>query len=834
MSRSTNETSGGIAKEPEIQTWESAKGDAKVSKSNEKFEYEPREFEKSGTAGSTHPCFKKLKSHSSSPNLFSRINSAKKVSTNKTTPYEAPSESDILAALKSLKQHTGCQILGEDFARSLSEALKEVYASKQGSVRQSQSQNEPRFENGTTLLKPSMSLKTSFKDFEDDNTHINDNFDFSLSESSNFSKSSNSKKKRSESVFDSSCSKAFSESNGFSSMSKSFHKQESSKSKTKNQMSSSRRRSTSVNRFADKQQNETLEESSHSSCKNHQRSSRSSIINTSPLLDLPVIQKADWNGMIKPETKDKSVQITLQKLDKSPNTDSQLSLPNHLHSKSTQTNLSLIAEVKPKNSSTLQVKASPKLLPEKPNPTRQIAIAKQSVETVNRPQPNQKRCDKTIQNNTDVEISNNKNLSDVEKAKNNFDSPFYHHGSLRKRRVLPNPYRRYSSDLGAPADTLSIPKSNLEPTQSHSASVSPKQNNDNLKANPHNWKRSISTPEIRNWKNTLKCLDEDNLDSYKSAGKAVDKKEHNEKTVKVNEAQRRRNSQADVNPGNDNPLVVCLASSSADSGCSDGRCSRCNTPLHGTSTAAVTSKDVEREESKGKSRQQPEISASPSSKKRLITVRSCDNLLNLSNENSRKICLKSSSNHAIISQQPTSLSTTPERRVPNDASMKKVASGKNIKLSKQLADNTFSEHSVDKSNSHKIDGKQNSSSKIKVSTRVQRNVLSENPSKPSTKKETNLESSNSQRSLPFDGNNQLPCSFSSEIKLWKNKKPRKYVTKQAFNELDNHIVNNESTPTLQQFSTSPIQGPNHQSGIFETDDFTYIIRPKGRRIRAQI
>ena len=821
VSKST--TSGGISKSPEVQTWESAKGEAKVSKSNETFEYEPGQNQKS----KAHLSNKKLKSHNSSPSFFSPMNNERKsnnssISSTASDQPQSPSARDIVLALNSLMSQSECQALGKDFARNLSEALKEVYASKQSDKDKLQSPVESEFAFHRSL-KPRLSLKQGFENFGGEGKLKNDGINFSVAESENFSSASNLSRfeqKTSESLYDSSKSNSFAESNGFSRLSKSFQKKESSETKRKNRKSSLKM-STSSN--AD-QRKEVVEESSKSSSNSRRSSCKSSV-------GFPEQQKqtSNWSGMIKPDTKDKSVQITPQKLDRTAvmQLSSQPKLVQH---RLTQTETSLIDNVNLNFNpdSKTKVKCAAKLLPPTPNLDSKNENVKFSTRIVD------KSSEKT--NNTKSSHENitsdgfvNEVQDETEKSKAKFDSPFFYHGSVRKRRVLPNPHRNYTA---ASNDSDFIRNSSVRISLPNSLTSLQNQKEETSNGNSHNWKRSMSTPEIRAWTNTIKWLEEDNVDSYKCDGEpSVHINENKDISSKpVEEPKDHRHStkiETDDPSISKNLNASLLPPPSVDlECCADKRSSRCCSPLHGISSSVSTKKNANREENKSNNTKLHVTSSA--NHPLLITSKSSDNSSS-SKKTSSRSRLKSDSS-LIHYPESGALSSTQEHRRTKDAFKHRITSGHSSKLSKQSADHSYSKNGSNHTISHKSSDNRCSVSNRKVSTSMMQNTLDDKPPKLAAR-DSNLFCDTSDHEL-FDSAG-FSGKFPSEIKLLKSKKPRKYVTKQVFNDLDNHVINSESMSALRQVSPSTLCNSNNQSDIFETDDFTYIIRPKGRSLRAQ-
>ena len=168
MSRSTSGADANGVHPPEVQTWESAKGEAKVNNSNEKFELDT-DLDLKPSFRPPPPSLRKLKNHNSSPCLLPPLSrmgtrnlekgSALLLPNRSTLPPAVqeipdtfPSEQDIKAALESLSV-TGPVLIDEKFAERLLAALKSLPNS------QHQNQSVNRHKHVLSTDKPTISKK---------------------------------------------------------------------------------------------------------------------------------------------------------------------------------------------------------------------------------------------------------------------------------------------------------------------------------------------------------------------------------------------------------------------------------------------------------------------------------------------------------------------------------------------------------------------------------------------------------------------------------------------------------------------------------------------------
>ena len=122
------ESSDGKPKDPNVETWESAKGDVKLSKTTDNYEFEHNRLAPILNRPPPPP-MRKFKSHRSTPNLFSTA-SLNKERLSATTPSNFPLESDIKRAVKLATVNTDCSS-PEKLSNKLLDAFKKVYAAKQ-------------------------------------------------------------------------------------------------------------------------------------------------------------------------------------------------------------------------------------------------------------------------------------------------------------------------------------------------------------------------------------------------------------------------------------------------------------------------------------------------------------------------------------------------------------------------------------------------------------------------------------------------------------------------------------------------------------------------------
>ena len=812
MSRSTSETVGGKTKEPEVETWESAKGNANVKKSSEQFEYDPGE---KNATHKTFPSNPKFKSHNSTPNLFSQINNFDDPSSSfpSGSTSQAPTENEIFLALNSMLLKPECEALGKDFAFKLSEAIKEVYASKQRSPL-SLSENGNGLENKLEMkraLKPRLSLKPQFSSEEN---ILNGGTDFSFSECQNFSKSSNSSK-----IEKKSHASSFNSSNDFSQMSNTFHKKESCE--TKNENKTSRR--LSLTGFQDGLKTKNMSEIS-SSQNHHQKNSfedrRTSITSGLPGLKYD-IQTLDWGGMIKPDTKDKFVQTN-----------------------------------PPEKNAKLKIESASK-------PTHNQST--QTDEAANRPIPcgrkpsHAKPPVKALSSNTDMLIKlekENRDQSALNSHRNSSVKASSTEGRIEKEatatkkqkslvsRKLPNipfilaqNFRRKSGE-GADLDLAStMSRSGPAAVTSIGNKAAPSQNTVPNAATGSTWKRSMSTPEIRDLKNFL-VLSEKSLDAFESPRVAAGLTENKDnKSSVIHEKLPKFHSIASeesVKPGTRATLPRYPQSPECYNDRGSSKCKK----LHQTMSLQNEACKQEKKLNDNNVNKKPVVQLRTTVSNPLSsTFKSSaeDGFTNFSNENPMRSRLKSDS--GVKSFQTKRLLPSPDLSQlsrKTDSLEKNVFTGDNIKLQIDLNGQNqvlrrpqfvADPGSRSRSNNPSV----NSVTQSAPSTPL---ILHQNRQSETRKNRSETAATFTTQSQSSNAN--LPCKFASEIKLIRHKKPRKYVSKQNYNDVDHHIISDVSASNLHGLPATPNPNPeNNQSNIFETDDYTYIIRPKGRGVHAQ-